>query len=84
MQLGDGSSNQNQTAAIKAKQYMTRKEGSQDRSAAHFQKPSQLVAGGGGAAQFDLPSGKHAKSKSQNKFSQPELARYANSIERIS
>lgn len=30
-----------------------------------------------------MPSNKHAKSKSQNKFSQPELSRYANSIERI-
>ena len=52
----------NSTAAIKAKQYMTRKEGSQDRSAVHFQKPSQLIAGN--TSQFDLPSGKHAKSKS--------------------
>lgn len=34
-------------------------------------------------AQFDIPSGKHAKSKSQNKFSQPELARYNHSIERM-
>ena len=33
--------------------------------------------------QFDLPSGNHSKSKSQNKFSQPELARYGGSIERI-
>ena len=30
-----------------------------------------------------MPSGKHSKSKSQNKFSQPELTRYGNSIERI-
>lgn len=61
------------TAALKAMQYMTRKEGSQDRSAAHFQN----------LGHFDLPSGKHAKSKSVNKFSQPELARYNNSVERI-
>ena len=73
---------QHNTAAIKAKQYMSRKEGSQDRSAVHFQKQQQLI--GGNATGFDLPSGKNAnKSKSQNKFSQPELARYANSIERI-
>lgn len=60
-------------AALKAKQYISRKEGSQERSAAHFQN----------AGQFDLPSGKHAKSKSQNKFSQPELTRFNNSVERI-
>lgn len=30
-----------------------------------------------------MPSTKHGKSKSVNKFSQPELSRYANSIERI-
>jgi hypothetical protein len=69
------------TGAVKAKQYMTRKEGSLDRSSTHFQKPSQIS--GGNTTQFDLPSSKHAKSKSQNKFSQPDLSRYANSIERI-
>ena len=38
MHMVDGASI-NSTAAIKAKQYMSRKEGSQDRSAVHFQKP---------------------------------------------
>ena len=64
MWLVDGGVQGNSTAAIKAKQYMTRKEGSQDRSAVHFQKPQQLVPAQGNATQFDLPSGKHAKSKS--------------------
>ena len=41
-------------AAIKAKQYMTNKQG------------SSVDRRGG---QVDLPSSKHAKSKSQNKFS---------------
>ena len=59
----------NSAAALKAKQFVNhnRKEGSQERSALHFQKPAQLM--GGNTTQFDLPSGKHAKSKSQNKFS---------------
>lgn len=38
MHMIDGASI-NSSAAIKAKQYMNRKEGSQDRSAVHFQKP---------------------------------------------